>query len=812
MAVAAAGVYSGMRVVSRNADGFSLVEALLVVAVVGVLAAVVVPSIREAPDAAKKAKLEQDVVIVNNAIDAYLVAGGSQGALSAANVIEALKQRVAGGVAVEMTGSYGPFLDPRVVTNATDFAWSARFETSPRPRFVVQKSRSGIVFGRGLPSPIGGPTGSGNASWLWSYSPASASPVSKPVFEPTTIDASTTLGTTNAVLAGLSCPDISPASQTLPLSGFPLTVSLANPNPSGSSIVYYKVDSGSWTLWVGSPFNVDPGSSVTAVAISIDPSRYYNSTACSETYNVTAWQLALEITAPSQVTYAQAGGQMAGQPLMAAATASISLANAGQIPSPYVSSSYFSIRYTTDGSDPASSVTAETAPNFTGSFPAQQVSLGLGLWGANSSVTVRAVALSTRPEWFTTSALAEATSTKSLTSLSLNVFPVNPVGLPPQVVVSETGAVPTGLRKYYTASGAAPLNSSSGGTPTAQALFYAGSIPAASLPSSSYTFVAQATGPSGFESWFSSAPVSRSYRVVTSLPSEFVGANISGGDVNGSFRGSIFVAAPATLGIFNAGGTIAGGNLYVPGLPAIEIPGSGNSTKTAVSRGQAYTERGEIPRTLVGGKEYTADGELAEPQLDTRQVVDLNGALTPTNYTVKLTKSAYVEGKIYRRADPPPAPAAPTVPNGLPVYTNPITGAFTNAIAPGVYSNTITMNNTNSVLKLGTPGSVSQYIFSGNTWSKGTVEVLGPVEVYFLDGFNNKGVVFGSSTNIVTGSAALLRINVMTNAVDITGAGAVYASMWAANSEVTVGNASFFYGSLYAKTLTVSPGGTVDVE
>jgi len=116
------------------------------------------------------------------------------------------------------------------------------------------------------------------------------------------------------------------------------------------------------------------------------------------------------------------------------------------------------------------------------------------------------------------------------------------------------------------------------------------------------------------------------------------------------------------------------------------------------------------------------------------------------------------------------------------------------------------------VLRLGTPGSTTQYIFAGNTWSKGRVEVLGPVEIFFLDGFDNKGVVFGSSNNIVAGSTATLRMNVMTNSVDITGGGAVYASLWAANSAVTVGNASFFYGSMYASTLTVAPNGTVDVD
>lgn len=795
--------------------GFSLIESLLAVAIVALVATVVVPSIQGGPEAAKKAKLEQDVVVVNNAIDAYLTAGGSQAALSAGGVIEALKQQVTGGVAAEMTGPMGPFLDPRIVTNSSDFSWSARFDQSgTRPRFVVQKSPDGVVFALGPASAVGGAVASSKPSWLWSYTPATATDSNRPVFEPGTIDVTTTLGATNAIINGLSAPVITPASQTLPISGFPLLVSISNPNPANSSIVYYRIGSGSWVLWVGSPFNVDPGSVVTAVSISIDPSRYYNSPASSQTYGVTPLQLTVGVSAPGSVTYAQAGGQMVGQAVQTPVTASVSLANAASIPAPYLSSSYFTLRYTTDGSDPRTSGTAQTGPSFNGSVSAVQIPLGLGVWGSLSSMTIRAAAVSSKTDWFTTSSVGSTTSTRALTALTLGVLPANPIGLPVTVQINESGLVPTGLRKFYSVTGTAPLSSASGGSPVAGATLYTAPIAAANLPSATYTLIGQATGPAGYEAWFSSAPVTRNYRTVSSLPSQFVGANISGGDVNGTFTGSIFVAAPATLGIFNAGGTITGGNLYVPGLPGIEIPGSGTSTKIVVNQGQPYVEQGQIPRDLVGGKEFTADGQLADPQLDTRQVVDLNGAVTPTNYTVKLTKSAYIEGKIYRRSDAPAPPAVPTVPAGLTSYTNGISGVFQTNIPPGIYSNVITMNATNSVLRLGTAGSsiTAQYIFTQNTWNKGRVEVLGPVEIFFLNGFDNKGVTFGSSNNIVTNSAASLRINVMTNAVDLTGGATVYASLWAGNSAVTVGNGSFFYGSIYATTLTVSPGGTVNVK
>jgi type II secretory pathway pseudopilin PulG len=805
----------------QRSAAFTLLEALVVVAVVALVATVVVPSIQQGPDAAKKTKLEQDVVVVNNAIDAYLVAGGAQGALNAGNVIEALKQRVQGGVTWEMTGPLGPFLDPRVVTNATDFEWSARFVTSPRPRFVVERSSNGIVFSRGLPSPVGGPVSSGPPSWLWSYSPGTPVQVNALVFEPGTIDAGTTLGTTNTVLAGLDCPPALPSGGTLTLGDFPKLVEINNSvNPSGSSIAYYRIgtiaspDSGPWILSVGSPFNVNPGSVVTTVAVSIDPSRFFNSPACSEIYDLDPFELSVTVSAPADVTYAQAGGRMVGEALLAPITATISLDNVDDIPAPYLSSANFRILYTTDGTDPVNSGTALNGPSFNGSFPSVPVALGLGVWGANTSIIIRAAAVSLKPDWFATSPVAEGISTRVPTPLALNVIPADPISLPPFVLVNETGSVPVGLRKFYTTDGSAPLTSTVGGLPAAGALPHTGTnaIVGGSLPSTSYVLTAQAAGPAGYESWFSSEPVVRSYNTIATLPSEFVGANVSGGDVNGSFRGSIFVSAPANLGIFNASGEVIRGNLYVPGLPAIEIPGSGNTTKIAVQRGQAYVEAGEIPRSLIAGKELTASGELAVPQLDARQVVDLNGSIMPTNYTVKLTRSAFIEGKIYRRADPPPPPAVPVVPQGLPVYTNTFSGVFTNSLPSGIYSNTITMNETNSVLRLGTPGSTTRYIFAGNTWRKGKVQVLGPVEIFILDGFDNKGVIFGDSNNIVAASTATLRINVMTNSVDITGGGAVYASLWAASSAVTVGNDSFFYGSIYASTLTVAPNGTVDVE
>jgi prepilin-type N-terminal cleavage/methylation domain-containing protein len=806
--------------------GFSLVEILIAIGVVGILAGIAVPLVTRVPEAAKKEKLEQDVAVVNNAIDSYLASGGEATNLTSANVISVLKTRVYGGMPAEMLGPQGPFLDPSVVTNATDFSWSAVFATSPRrPGFYVTNSTQGVIFAQGPAVAVGGVAerpDEARPSWLWTYGQAAA-PEEAQAFTPLAVDA---LGSGSTVVpvvgVTLDPPLASPGSQTGNLWTYPLPVVLTNPNPPRSSRIYYKVGSGSFSLYDdGTALSIGPGTTLLAVCVSLDPSRYYNSTVASNFYGVIPLELAVKVNAPGSVSYAQAGGILQGIGQLQPATATITLEGLSggvednllvkegesdrYIPPPYLQDANFLVRYTTDGSDPLAGGTV--GPAFNGFFSPVVVSLALPIWGTNTSVTIRAAAISKKPEFFTSSGAVVATSTIAPTPLVVDIFPRNPVGLPNKLVISNIGSVPVGVRTFYRINGPAPLSAELGGFPVGDPP--SPPVPDAVVPKASFTVLAQATGPVGSEQWFASPLASRTYSVVTVLNPDFVGANISGGDINGSFRGSIFVSAPADLGIFNAGGQIVGGNLYVPGLPEIETPGSGNSSKTVVARGAFFVDSlGLIPRTLIAGKEFSANGALADPQLDLRQIVDLDGSRSPTNYTVKLTKSTFIEGKIYRNVDVPPPPPVPQLPLGLSSITNSFSGVPAATLAAGVYSNRITMNSSSSVIRLGVAGSsaVSQYIFTGNTFTKGTVEILGPVEIFFISGWVNSGVVFGGTNTINQ-----LRINVLGGDVDIKTGGALYASLWASNN-ISVGNGGVLFGSIYARNLTVAPNGTVNVE
>jgi type II secretory pathway pseudopilin PulG len=796
-------------------SGFSLVEALVVIAVIGLVATVVVPSIQEGPDAAKKAKLDQDVAIVNNAIDAYLAAGGAQGALNAGGVVEALKQRVLGGPTAEMTGPLGPFLDPRVITSPTDFDWSARFETSPRPRFVVEKSRNGIMFDRGLPSPIGGPSASANSSWLWSYAPVAAGQVAKPIFEPGTLDSGTILGTTNTVLAGLAAPVISPSSQALQISGFPLLVSITNPNPPGSSIVYYKIDSGSYVLWVGSPFTVNPGSTISAVSVSIDPSRYYNSTAASETYNVIPLQLSLTVTAPTGVTYAQAGGQIVGQALLAPVSATISLANATDIPAPYLSSSYFSVRYTLDGSDPVSSPTAQTGSAFDGNFSSLQISLGLAVWGANSSIAIRAAAVSAKPAWFTSSAVVSATVSPQKVSLDPPiVLPANQVvTFSVTVVMSNPATGPSsGMSVRYTTNNTAPT--------AANGFTYSSPFSLSSLGVNEQKPVRASTVVTGsLTNWFNqSAETTRVYTgpafAGSGLPS---GALVGSATLNSTFNGNITVAYPSNGVVANItynANAVINGSLYVPGTPRI-------------AQNSPY-----IPQWTLANDAQFANRiyGIVEGQSPSPRVVDLNGPVTPTNYVITFNNNSYITGKIFRRSERytltplnvatfPVKPSAASLSLSGPVagplsasnvanVTLNTTSVGSVTLLPGTYGNMTANNNSKFVLgNAADPETPVVYSFDSLTLnSGGDVVIVGRVILNIRNSFAlSNGAVFGNVDR-----PDWLQINVWSSSnVNVASGSSVYGRIFAPNATIAFNNGSTLNGSVSARVLDLNSSSVV---
>jgi len=805
---------------------------LAAVSVIGTIGFATYQGVREQ---AAARKLEQDVKVINNAIDSYLASGGAiAGSSTAVSVIGQLKTSADAASAAATLGLKGSFLDARVrpvfraeVADAPEIG--ANYNAAER-RFVLTEGGDIVAFAfdeaaaaaASVTSEARAPAlaqATEGKGWVWDYAELAASS-DAPTGEFATGDPEDDGG--GGTFAGqLETPVITGSPLGTTLDTFPKTVEIANPNAGVPSRLYYSLDGTKYRLYSGA-FAVNPETTVFAVVVTLDPSRYANSGVASKAFAVDPFQLAIALDAPTSVTYAQAGGYFLNNQPPRQSPLSFDIDLDVSLSSTYVRSEYFEVRYTLDGSEPnESSLLGQ--PSFNGAFTFDAVALDYtnASWGANSLV-IKAYARA-KNNWFLSSPVVTNIVSIEKTPLAVDVVPANPVGLPPTVRMSLSSPVPTPSGPgsvptfFYRIDGQVPLETEGSASiaPTPAGSAVTASI--ASPSSSSYNFAVQATV-TGFEKWFESPVTERSYNTVTVLNPDFVGANISGGDVNGSLTGSIFVAAPANLGIFNAGGTITRGNLYLPGLPEIEITGQGNRGTTIVAQGAFYSGTPPIARSIIAGKEYSADGQLADPQLDTRQIVDLSGITYTNPYTVKITTSTFIEGKVYRNVDVPTNTVA--VPNiGV---TNRVTGSLTGlppqTLAAGVYSNNINMNNTNAVLRLGVSGAtnVTQYVFSGNTWSKGKVEILSPVQIFYTTGFVNSGVVFGATNTV---NNLKIYVTAANGDVDIRSGGAIYGSLWVTNAanpanrnDVIVGNGAIIVGSITAEYLNVAPGGVVNVE
>lgn len=60
----------------KNQKGFSLIEIMVVVVILGILASIVVPKIINRPDEARIVKAKQDVIAIQNALDLYKLDNG----------------------------------------------------------------------------------------------------------------------------------------------------------------------------------------------------------------------------------------------------------------------------------------------------------------------------------------------------------------------------------------------------------------------------------------------------------------------------------------------------------------------------------------------------------------------------------------------------------------------------------------------------------------------------------------------------------------------------------------------------------------
>lgn len=303
--------------------GFSLIEVMITVSVVGVVAFLATITASNVMTSTQERKLISDVESLNRSVAAFLASGGDLSkAQTADDVLEALKLEMEN--ASRVPGFGGAKVDDRVT-----FEYQSEKEAGgsslraywdgDKNRFVLAESgEEGGIKGLGLSDrPVSrgdSDVKAGKASmlyaeegnWIWDY--ADGVPLTPP--GPTDVPLGSVPDTTPVTPPGpsgpgpgagatpLTPPTFSLASGSYSISSFNLPLTLSNPNPSGSSDIYYSIDFGNWNLYTGS-LQVHPGAVVAAQAIATT-TDYQNSARVDESYEASPIGLIPPVISPSQ--------------------------------------------------------------------------------------------------------------------------------------------------------------------------------------------------------------------------------------------------------------------------------------------------------------------------------------------------------------------------------------------------------------------------------------------------------------------------------------------------------------------------------
>lgn len=285
--------------------GFSMVQSVIVVAIIGVLAAIGFTHVTQISEGARLTKLESDVAAINQSIQVYLANGGIlTDAISFGvwgdpieqKVIDKLKTRRNQFSAETYSGLKAEMIDKRLavlmqtdseaISSEQRAVWNAaenRFEIKTIGKgvklFYLNAQLAHLDYGIDEGRRSSAINVNDESGWIWAYDDSS-SPTNLP--GPTLIPTGGTTGDdadggdTSGDSAGddgdgegeeltkLNPPRIDPRSGTYQVTEFPLTVTVINTNTDyPDTWIMVQVNSGGYQRYEG-PFTVEPNTSVRA--------------------------------------------------------------------------------------------------------------------------------------------------------------------------------------------------------------------------------------------------------------------------------------------------------------------------------------------------------------------------------------------------------------------------------------------------------------------------------------------------------------------------------------------------------------------
>lgn len=267
----------------RREGGFSVVEALIVIASIGVLSTIALSFVGDFRSGAERTKLESAVQTVNSAISVYLANGGDlTGITNPQTIIDSMKFELSDSVRKQTAGITGTTIDRRLAVRIGEavegepvVTWSSssqKFEISEDGgsgvlEFVLDDTLAEKDYSSGNRDTTV-LTYNESPGWVWAYTESTPAPPDGP----TTIPLASVPDTApRPPPVKLSTPIISIPSGSFDSDEFPFSVTLTNPNVS-STWIMYSINGGAFEKYDGNPLSVTGAASIMAYA---DGHPYY---------------------------------------------------------------------------------------------------------------------------------------------------------------------------------------------------------------------------------------------------------------------------------------------------------------------------------------------------------------------------------------------------------------------------------------------------------------------------------------------------------------------------------------------------------
>ena len=270
--------------------GFSLLEVIIVIAILGVIASIATVGVNRFRDSSNSTKLHSDIATVNTAIKVYLASGGDlTGVTNPQAVLDKLKTSRTEESAAKYAGLRSSMIDKRLTvvmqtsseasTDAARAVWNPdknRFEAATTglgvKAFDINAALGQVDYGEETREASAVDYNEGDG-WIWTF-------VETPGAAPPTPD-QIAVGGGNPLPPDppgspvrLIKPVISPTGGEYIIGDFPLAVTISNPNDESISDLYWATEwsGGSGILWQAytGPVQVQPDDQLLVYVKSLD--------------------------------------------------------------------------------------------------------------------------------------------------------------------------------------------------------------------------------------------------------------------------------------------------------------------------------------------------------------------------------------------------------------------------------------------------------------------------------------------------------------------------------------------------------------